>query len=136
MDSRSRRSRYSTEVLTHMVVDMSDPTKPTDVVTPGGRRPFTSVHHVRQGEQLRVDASGRASIAPQAAQSSDPQRAGGLVLTPGGFRHSSLVHRVAPGQTIDATAHRLRLLSRNSDAVLEVPAVAIHPGEIPGFGSG
>ncbi len=60
-----------------------------------------------------------------------------LVLTPGGFRHPSLVHRVAPGHALDvAAAGRVRLMNLATKATTEVALPDLHPGDVPGLGTG
>ena len=48
-----------------------------------------------------------------------------LVLTPGGWRPASTVHRVKPGQHIDASGGRLKIVDTASGKVIE------DLGEIP-----
>jgi hypothetical protein len=49
------------------------------------------------------------------------------VITPGGVRHSSLVHRIQPGHTIDGTAGRLRLFDHQAKLVTDFGALAARP---------
>jgi hypothetical protein len=59
-----------------------------------------------------------------------------LVLTPGGYRHPSLVHRVETGHAVHFKAGKAQLKNLVTDALIEVPEHRIQPGEVPGFGSG
>ena len=59
-----------------------------------------------------------------------------LVLTPGGYRSASLVHRVEPGHAVDVTEGTTRLLNLRSREFVELPPVTIQPGAVPGFGTG
>lgn len=62
--------------------------------------------------------------------------ASNLVLTPGGFRHSSLVHRVEPGHAVHFSEGKTRLRNLATGAMIDVPEHKIQPGDVPGFGSG
>ena len=59
-----------------------------------------------------------------------------LVLTPGGFRHPSLVHRVEAGHGLHVADGKTRLMNMATKAIIEIPEVALQPGDVPGFGSG
>jgi hypothetical protein len=59
------------------------------------------------------------------------------VLTPGGYRHPALVHRISPGHALDAArADRLALTDLASNARVELPELMVRPGDVPGFGTG
>jgi len=59
-----------------------------------------------------------------------------LVLTPGGYRHRSLVHRLEPNQAVQIVDGRARLLHQTTRAITELPIVTLQPGDVPGFGTG
>jgi hypothetical protein len=59
-----------------------------------------------------------------------------LVLTPGGYRHPSLVHRVDPGHALDVAGGKARLMNLTTKAFVNLPEVSVQPGDVPGFGSG
>jgi hypothetical protein len=62
--------------------------------------------------------------------------ASNLVLTPGGYRHPSLVHRVEAGHAIHLSEGKTRLRNLATGALIDVPEHKIQPGDVPGFGSG
>jgi hypothetical protein len=62
--------------------------------------------------------------------------ANNLVLTPGGFRHPSLVHRVEPNHAIHVTEGKPHLKNLATQALIEIPAHRIEPGDVPAFGTG
>jgi hypothetical protein len=140
---------------------MSDE-KDKKVITPGGPRAADLVHKVEQGEAVHVDQAGRASVLSgqdaadksahaqgerrhdegdlakslgRAVRLSDVPASAGLVVTPGGFRHSSQVHRVQPGEALHVEPGRalLRNLANNSARELPLSAPA---AVLPALGSG
>jgi len=62
--------------------------------------------------------------------------ASNLVLTPGGYRHAALVHRVEPYHAVNISEGKVRLKNLKTHALVDVPEHRIQPGEVPGFGSG
>ena len=62
--------------------------------------------------------------------------ASNLVLTPGGYRHSALVHRVEPGHAVHISEGKARLRNLATGTMVDVPEHKIQPGDVPGFGSG
>jgi acylphosphatase len=72
------------------------------------------------------------------------------VLTPGGYRHKSLIHKIEPGHILDAANDNLRAMHSSGFEVADfgvlkrrpsgqplMPAnVALHPNVIPALGSG
>jgi hypothetical protein len=62
--------------------------------------------------------------------------ANNLVLTPGGYRHPSLVHQVEAGHAIHLSEGKTRLKNLATAAMIDVPEHKIQPGDVPGFGSG
>ena len=112
------------------------------VLTPGGARPRSHVHSVAPGEAVRLGRQGKAVTVPAKEASAVslaavPSSLGAnLVLTPGGFRHPSLVHRVEPGQAVSLAAGRLRLMNLKTKTFIEVPKASVGPQEVPGLGTG
>jgi len=111
------------------------------VITPGGPRPANFVHPVGPNQVVDVDREGNAFVTFRSTESPKTKfrssnMPNNLVLTPGGFRHPSLVHQVESGQALYAEAGRMRILDLSSKAFLELPEVAIGPEEIPALGSG
>jgi hypothetical protein len=111
------------------------------VLTPGGPRPGDQVHSVRPGEVVLLDERGQTRVIPQ-LQPAGPIRERNfpvrkdLVLTPGGYRHPSLVHRVEPGHALHITDGKLRIIDLATNASADIPDVMVQPGDVPGFGSG
>jgi hypothetical protein len=105
------------------------------VLTPGGPRPRSKVHRVGPCEIVVGDrGTGRvASAAPHKRAAADLARAQGLVLTPGGFRHPSLLHRLDAGEGITRAAGRLQKLILATGVAVDIPAGA---GPVPALGSG
>lgn len=58
------------------------------------------------------------------------------VLTPGGYRHKSLVHRVAPGHAVTRKAEKFLTLELSTEAVTEVSPEPTQSLGIPSLGSG
>jgi hypothetical protein len=58
------------------------------------------------------------------------------VLTPGGWRHRALVHRVEKGQSVHMADDRPKLMNLASRALIDLPAFTTQPGDVPGFGTG
>ncbi|MEH2568502.1 hypothetical protein [Bradyrhizobium sp. AZCC 2289] len=50
-----------------------------------------------------------------------------MIITPGGARHPSLVHRIEAGHTIDGTAGRLRQFSASQELVADFGPLAARP---------
>src|SRR5437016_3270931 len=160
-----------------------------DVLTPGGMRPASQVHHVGPEEMvtgegkvaqsaeapegqrpvsggepppagggdageeppgMRPDSSGRQAGAAAAPAPAAPAAAGELVLTPGGYRHQSLVHHIEPEHRLDFAEGAIRKLHVSGHEVADLgvlrerpggqplmPAnVAPHPTVVPALGSG
>ena len=59
-----------------------------------------------------------------------------LVLTPGGYRHRSLVHPIGPEHALHAAEGRLRIMDVKRNAVVEAIEAAAPWGELPALGSG
>lgn len=85
------------------------------VVAPGGPRPRQSTHHVGPSQLVHEDDEGNLTVRPHI--DTEPVKgttrmSDELVLTPGGYRRSSLVNHVEPGHVIDMTEGTLRKLDR------------------------
>jgi hypothetical protein len=111
------------------------------VITPGGPRPADFVHPVGPNEVVDVDRAGNVFVRSQRtespkANSMRENMSNHLVVTPGGFRHPSLVHQVESGQALYAEAGRMRILDLSSKALLELSEAPIGAEEIPALGSG
>src|SRR2546423_415076 len=121
---------------------MSEPPHAYDMIlTPGGWRRRKDVHVVRPGEVVRSREDGRTvvTLAEQSGPPNTPRRhtmSTNLVLTPGGYRHPSLVHRVDPGFVVHLIDSRPRLMRLATQEMIDVPPPVSTPGAVPGFGSG
>jgi hypothetical protein len=62
--------------------------------------------------------------------------ANGLVLTPGGYRHPSLVNRVEPGHALHVAAGRVALRRLATNTLIAIPEAAVPQEEVPALGSG
>jgi hypothetical protein len=117
-----------------------DPPRNEDLVfTPGGPRPSGHVQLVCPGEALRLDEGGKISIISQPPppiyeRSSAVQDT--FVLTPGGYRPPTLVHRVEPNQALHVTHAKARLMDLATKELTDVPEAAVQPGDFHAFGSG
>jgi acylphosphatase len=58
-----------------------------------------------------------------------------FVLTPGGYRHQSLVHQVEAGVAVNVASGVIRLME-NANVIEEIPASPTAPGTVPALGSG
>ena len=54
-----------------------------------------------------------------------------IIMTPGGPRHSSLVHKVEPKHTLDGTAGRIRLFDHTARLIADFGALAERPKDRP-----
>jgi hypothetical protein len=61
------------------------------------------------------------------AQAADAE----LVLTPGGYRHKSLVHRIEPGHVLDQASGNIRLNHEAGHEVMDFGPLKIRPGDQP-----
>ena len=93
----------------------------TAITTPGGPGPTNFVTDVHTDKSVTQTKSGQ----PSAKQPADD-----LVLTPGGYRSKSLVHSVAPGNVLDYSGVKVRILKGDTgELVQELEAI---PGRPPG----
>src|SRR5437899_3025126 len=88
------------------------------VLTPGGMRPKSVVHHVKPGEMVM----GPGTVV----ESSDEH-----VLTPGGYRHKSLVHHIEPGHFLDLASGNVRKMDMSGREVADFGPLPIRPGGEP-----
>jgi hypothetical protein len=63
-------------------------------------------------------------------------RPANFVLTPGGFRHRSLVHKVEKGHGLHLSDKRVQFIELASKARKDVPKGEVRLGEVPDLGSG
>jgi hypothetical protein len=110
------------------------------VVTPGGPRARALVHPVGPTEGVYVHESGAAAVVAldsvsQSKTRKDSVMTSDVVLTPGGFRHRSLVHHVEDGHALQAVEGRMRLKDLASDTLRDIPEPA-SKAVVPALGSG
>jgi hypothetical protein len=109
------------------------------VIPPGGPRDSRLVHRVQPGQAVRMGTDGtfvvpavhpsRRRITPDAL----PER---YVVTPGGPRHSSLVHHVGGDQALRAEGGAVQLIEKGTGRrIVEVTKNA-HAANAPALGSG
>jgi hypothetical protein len=83
-------------------------------ITRGGPLDRDSTQHVAPGQAVLNTEAGifitKKASTTVAQAKVGPEDAEGLIVTPGGARHSSLVHHIPPGTTLDGTNMRLRNL--------------------------
>jgi hypothetical protein len=111
------------------------------VVTPGGRRPRRQVHLVSPNQAVYRDKQGRTVVASSIMETpSPPSRINpmprNLVLTPGGYRHPSLVHYVPANHAIHRKDGKQQLLNLATQVATDVEEFTPYPGDVPGFGTG
>jgi hypothetical protein len=59
-----------------------------------------------------------------------------FILTPGGYRHRSLVHRVAPGHVVRLTSKGAQVLDLATNVSEDIPEPTMALGKFPALGSG
>jgi len=100
------------------------------VLTPAGPRSKSQVHSVGPGNIVRRTGEGTYVLV---ADSPSEHGAGvtsmgeDLVLTPGGLRPKSFVHRIKPGTTLDGTEGRYRQLDRSRKVVTDFGLIPFRP---------
>src|ERR1700730_3110899 len=103
-------------------------------VTPAGHRWRSRVRAANPGQAVDF---GQGPDPVMAADVPNLNAPGELVLTPGGFRHVSLVHQVDAGGAGDLKKSAVRLLNVETKAVVaDIPAAPATPGVVPALGSG
>jgi len=58
------------------------------------------------------------------------------VLTPGGFRSRSLVHKVGEGESLRAVDNLVTKVDLATNELMEMPEISVAPEEVPALGSG
>lgn len=110
------------------------------VLTPGGLRPKDLVHYVRSDEAVQFGANGTHTIRnllnPLRAADAEQLRSQGLVLTPGGYRHPSLVHKVDKGEILRITDQAITIYDKKMVLRRKVDLLQPKTGPIPSLGSG
>jgi len=94
------------------------------------------VHKVKPGECLIADEKGNLTINPQYKESEGMAIKSDIVLTPGGFRPRSLVHKVESGLGLRGGDGHVDLIDLTTERVIKTPLVSRTPQEIPALGSG
>ena len=106
------------------------------------------VHRVGPGEAIRMNeagvptvvrehAEGRAANAlGRAIRVTDIPALAGFVLTPGGFRPRSQVHRLQPGEALHFSSGRATLRNLSTNASREIAMLAAPDTHLPALGSG
>ena len=114
------------------------PSKDKDlVIAPGGPRKRESVHAVKAGESVFVQ-QGYGSVVTRRPRgiATDKMRAAdapaNFVLTPGGFRHRSLVHQLARNEALHFTETRAQLINLATNVRKDIPKGRARSGEVPG----
>jgi len=124
------------------------------VITPAGPRPRNKVHAVGPGQIVRRTAEGTYVLVPETSSEGSrksPVAPEELVLTPGGLRPKSLVHRIEPGAILDGSDGRYRMRHRSGRTLADFGVIPFRPvgrplmprnvffpvpAVIPAFGSG
>jgi hypothetical protein len=103
------------------------------VVTPGGHRARSMVTEVHPGEAVVETPEKGFAVVQQSSTRADNLAAipvDQMVITPGGYRHRSLVHTIEPGHVLDGSAGRMRkLVHASGEMVADFGTIAEHaPG--------
>jgi hypothetical protein len=109
------------------------------IITPGGPRTKKQVHRVGPEEMVRVDKGTNALVVARKEVSSKTEgrganMSGNVILTPGGFRHTSQVHRVEPENVLEVSESNLEGMALPAEA-LEALALTVRTAETE-LGSG
>ena len=138
------------------LVPAKGPVKTQDdetVIAPGGPRLKSSTVAVHPGEAVRESSPGNFEVVTaQQNMKTDGTAATAtdLVLTPGGYRPSSVVHHVEPGHVIDAKGNHFRKLDSKGAVAADLGELVLkpagkplmpenvfkHPHVVPALGSG
>ncbi|MCJ1320397.1 hypothetical protein MMC15_005736 [Xylographa vitiligo] len=104
-------------------------------VTHGGLPGKVTTQHVLPGQSvtqtdtgilIAKNASATVTEVPVSLDDADD-----LVITPGGARHSSLVHHIPPGTTLDVTDMRLRHIGADGKLIADFGVLNRRRGEEP-----
>jgi hypothetical protein len=120
--------------------ERDDQGKPDNrIITPGGPRAKDLVRQVKPGEAVRIDEQGNAvvvSINPSSPRPGETPMDADFILTPGGYRHRSLVHRVEPGYAVRLSPEKAQLLDLATNALLDISKPTMAIGKFPALGCG
>ncbi len=112
-----------------------EPPAATDksVIAPGGPRSITTTVHVLPGEAVHGDLASTQTISTSQNFKVDgtPATATDLVLTPGGFRTSSEVHRIESGAVIDGAQHNFQKLDLQGKILATFGIIEPKPAGVP-----
>ena len=118
------------------------PSKGKDlVIAPGGPRKRESVHALKAGESVFVQ-QGYGPVVTRSPRgiATDKMRSvdapANFVLTPGGFRHRSLVHQVGKKEVLHFAEARAQLIDLATNVRKDIPKGRARSGEVPDLGSG
>src|ERR1035438_7678224 len=123
------------------------------VIAPGGPRLQSSAVPVEPGKAVQQNTVGSFTMVTAAQNmKSDGSLAAAtdLVLTPGGYRLSSLVHHFEPGTVLDAAQNQFRKLDPKGPVLATLGSLGVkpagqplmplnvvrHPSLVPALGSG
>jgi hypothetical protein len=104
------------------------------VLTPGGPRPRGRVHRVGPGEAVRRGAAGTYAVVPREgpdAEERSPAMDDELVVTPGGYRPRSLVHRVGRDHALRMSGGRLQMVHPSGAVVADFGPPPRRPAGVP-----
>ena len=88
--------------------------------------PGNSIIQTDAGILIAKDASATVTEVPFSLDDADD-----LVITPGGARHSSLVHHITSGTTLDVTDMRLRHIGADGKLIADFGVLNKRPGDKP-----
>jgi hypothetical protein len=104
-----------------------------EVIAPGGPRRESSVQRVHPGEAVEQTPEGLHVIARDPAESgergsvmatsAESSTSAGVVLTPGGLRSSSLVHKIEAGTVLDGSTGSIRNLDGKGSLLADFGAI-------------
>lgn len=109
-------------------------------VTPGGPRARRDVHEVMGGEVVVRDATGKHVTVPAEMLTKALDALNGAseerVLTPGGLRPRSFVHRIDEGHGLQIEGQRARKVHLATKRVMDLAPLEAAHQEVPALGSG
>ncbi|TDX01643.1 hypothetical protein [Dinghuibacter silviterrae] len=112
------------------------------LIAPGGPISRERIVPVYPEKIIQFDDLGRPNLIPRKQLPSRPalrdeMTARGLILTPGGFRPSILIHQMETGQLLQMDGPDIRIMERDTGIVVNKLAhQAAQPDEVPALGSG
>ncbi|MBV8277450.1 MAG: hypothetical protein JO170_19625, partial [Verrucomicrobia bacterium] len=110
------------------------PFKDKSPTTPGGLTGL--MPDACKCERVHNDTGDEKVLAPHTRAAADLARAQGLVLTPGGFRHPSQVHRLKPGEAVTRAGGTSRKLNLATGVAVDIPTAGAGASPDPGLGTG